>query len=79
MNEVSKMSRIKAKRGPKIKDHKAYAKRKLRQLLKGHAGAWIVTFSDGTTIQTGYYPNARMAVGEALAQHKGDIIKVTYV
>jgi hypothetical protein len=46
---------------------------------KGHAGRWEVTFSDGKVIQTAYHPNARMAVGEALAQHKGDIVKVTYV
>jgi hypothetical protein len=39
---------------------------------------WKVTFTDGHTITTGYYPNPRMAVGEALAQHKGKIQNVRY-
>lgn len=43
-------------------------------------GTWRVTLDDGTVVNTGYYPNARMAVGEALKGHKGKKVKsVKYV
>lgn len=40
---------------------------------------WKVTFTDGTEIETGYYPNPRMAVAEAQTQHKGKIKNVKYI
>jgi len=40
---------------------------------------WKVTFTDGTIITTGYYPNPRMAAGEALSHHKGKISKIQYI
>jgi len=40
---------------------------------------WKITFNDGTVIETGYYPNPRMAVAEALKQHKGTIKNVKYI
>lgn len=40
---------------------------------------WKVIFKDGSEIQTGYHPNPRMAVAEALTQHKGKIADVKYI
>lgn len=39
---------------------------------------WTVTFDDGKTITTPYYPNPRMAAGYALSQHKGKISNIHY-
>lgn len=42
-------------------------------------GGWLVSFADGKTVMTGYYPNPRMAVAEALKEHKGKVKSVKYV
>lgn len=42
-------------------------------------GSWLVTFTDGKSVKTGYYPNPRMAVGYAVTQHKGKVKSVRFV
>ena len=47
---------------------------------KSKKGNWKITLDDGTIVETGYYPNARMAVGEALKKYPGSKIKdVKYI
>jgi len=41
-----------------------------RRLKTAGAGGWSVTFADDVVIETGYYPNPRMAVGYAVMQYR---------
>jgi len=52
-------------------------KKKQSKKSKGH---WEVTLSNGEVVITGYYVNARMAVGEALKKYPGSkVIDVSYI
>ena len=53
---------------------------KKKKKSKKSKGNWKITLDDGTIVETGYYPNARMAVGEALKKNPGSKIKdVKYI
>ena len=50
-----------------------------KRTLKADKGGWKVTFEDGETVETGYYPNPRMAVAVALKEKCGKPSKVKSV
>lgn len=44
---------------------------------KGH---WKITLDNGKVVETGYYPNPRMAIGEVLKKNRGrSVASVKYV
>ena len=52
---------------------------KMRKRSK-NTGSWKITLDNGVIFRTGYYPNARMAVGEALKENPGTKVKdVKYI
>ena len=53
---------------------------KKKKKSKKSKGNWKIILDDGTIVETGYYPNARMAVGEVLKKNPGSKIKdVKYI
>jgi len=54
-------------------------KSKTKKKQSKNTGGWAVNFDDGTRVETGYYPNPRMAVAEALKRHPGKVKSVNYI
>jgi len=62
----------------KQKNHKESLQQTKKETIQRLHG-WEVTFTDGHKVRTGYKPNPRMAVGEAMKQHKGTVKTVKYI
>ncbi len=81
-NAFSVVAPVATKDNPSVKTRRhrrARAKQKAPVKADGKGRGWLVTFSDGKTVEAPYYPNPRMAASYALKQYRGKIKVIKYV